>query len=668
MRRVWVMAAVAAAVVIPAAGGAAGYDGTRPPVAGAVTAVSIRAALGRAEVVIGVDGDIDVQDFSLNAPHRIVIDFSGATLKLPPSLYDGIVRGGISNIRVAQFRANIVRVVLDLDRERDYKVVRGDHEVRVSLETAESFEPWSLDTPAPRAPESARAVVETKPVFTGPASSASSLVPSAQQVPRVSVSFRDTPLLDVLAVFSARSGLSIISGSQQNAAVRITAEIIDVPWDVALNNLLRASGLAVVKDPLSGILVVDSYANLRAQLASEPLSQQVIALNYARAQDLAPTIQSLLSRECSGGGLQIIGAAGGAGAAADAGAAGGGVPPGGAMGGGAVAGAGGPPGLPAQQLNPVAQQQSSCPARGSVTFEVTSNRLIIFEVASRIDALVEYVHSFDFRTPQVNIKAKFVSVNRTDTKRLGVSYDLGSNSAFFNTVAPRSGAATGQEFQVTLGGDSFAGVANASRSFKGAASSAINLIYNTTIGNFSLTSFIDALTMEQLTDVQAEPSINTVDKRPATLFSGQHVAFLLTPPTAAGAIQSAAPQISSLDVGITLTVTPSIAANGMVRLTVLAEQSSDPVVTAAGPNYFKNQASVEVMVRDGETAVIGGLTQTSVSKTRRGIPILGQLPVIGRLFSENENIERKADLLLLITPHILDDVVPPPVPPPGGRN
>ena len=94
---------------------------------------------------------------------------------------------------------------------------------------------------------------------------------------------------------------------------------------------------------------------------------------------------------------------------------------------------------------------------------------------------------------------------------------------------------------------------------------------------------------------------------------------------------------------------------------VTAEQSSLMAVTIAGPNISKRNVSNEVIVRDGETVVIGGLTQTQVSRTRRGIPFLYQLPLIGRLFSENESIERKQDLLILITPHILDDDEPPPV-------
>lgn len=297
--------------------------------------------------------------------------------------------------------------------------------------------------------------------------------------------------------------------------------------------------------------------------------------------------------------------------------------------------------------------------------EAPTNTLVIYEAASRLDSLVAYAKSFDLRPQQVNIRAKIIAINRTTTNDLGISYDLGSSSAYFNTLAPRAGAAgaaTPGEFQVTLGGDAFAGVANAGRTFK--ANQAINLLFNATIGNFSLTSFIDALSEEKLSDVQAEPSVNTLDKREAKLFSGDHVSFLLTPPTAAGAIQSAAPQISGIDVGITLTVTPSISANRTVRLTISAEQSAGLVFTVAGPSYSTRRHSTEVIVHDGETAVIAGLTQTEQTKLHRGIPLLMSLPIIGRLFSENSTVETKNDLLILITPHILDD----PIPVPPGHN
>ena len=351
--------------------------------------------------------------------------------------------------------------------------------------------------------------------------------------------------------------------------------------------------------------------------------------------------------------LSFLGGSGGG----DAGAAGGGAAGAGGAAGGGAAGA-----APAALTS---QPAGGCKPRGSVVSQTSSNSLIITETGSKIDSLVSYARAFDFKPQQVNIKSKIISINRTMTNDLGISYDLGSATTFFNSLAPRT-SATGQvsqgEFQVALGGDAFAGVANAQRQFKGV--SALNLIYGTTIGGFSLTSFLDALTQLQLADIQAEPSVNTVDKKQAEIFAGKQISFLLTPPTAPGAIQSQPPQISQLEVGVKLNVTPSISANRMVRLTITAELSSVDGITAAGPQLSKRNSTVDVIVRDGETAVIGGLVQTTVTRTRSGIPILMQLPMIGKLFSQTQDINDKNDLLILITPHILDD----PEPQAGGRN
>ena len=104
MTRVVLLAAAAAAVALPPSGRAAIHDGSSATPAGAVTAVSVSPASGRTEVLISFDGDVEVSDFALSAPHRIVVDISPATLKLAPRLYDGVVRGGITSVRVAQFK------------------------------------------------------------------------------------------------------------------------------------------------------------------------------------------------------------------------------------------------------------------------------------------------------------------------------------------------------------------------------------------------------------------------------------------------------------------------------------------------------------------------------------------------------------------------------------
>ena len=127
------IAALAAALVVATAPRAlAGPGGGRD---GEVRAVSVLPAAGKVEVVIDLQGAVDVRDFTLNGPDRLVIDLLGARLVAPATLYDGQNRGGIKNIRYAQFRPDVVRIVIDLDALKDYQVERRDGQVRVAIGT-----------------------------------------------------------------------------------------------------------------------------------------------------------------------------------------------------------------------------------------------------------------------------------------------------------------------------------------------------------------------------------------------------------------------------------------------------------------------------------------------------------------------------------------------------
>jgi type IV pilus assembly protein PilQ len=291
--------------------------------------------------------------------------------------------------------------------------------------------------------------------------------------------------------------------------------------------------------------------------------------------------------------------------------------------------------------------------------------VIVTETPARLADIESYIHDLDIRTPQVSIKAKIISVDRTSTEQLGLSYDLGSANTFSNTLVTRFIDAAGTQpvtgnYRVNLTGDGLAGVANATRQYQ--STSALSLIYNMTLGGFNLTSFLDAMSQQNLTDVQAEPSVTTVDNKEATLFAGQNIKFLLTPPIIPGQIQATAPQIQSQDIGITLRVTPHVTANRQVLMDVYAEQQVLQSVTVAGPQVAKRNSTNQVLVADGETAVISGLTQTQIAKNRTGIPFLMDLPGIGKLFSQSDSQERKQDLLILVTPHIVDEgeVIGPP--------
>jgi hypothetical protein len=125
------IAALAACLVIAAAPRALAGSGRD----GEVRAVSVLPAAGSVEIVIDLQGAVELQDFTLASPARLVIDLEGARLVVPAVLYDGRNRGGVKNIRYAQFRPGVVRVVIDLDVLKDYQIERKADQVRVKIGT-----------------------------------------------------------------------------------------------------------------------------------------------------------------------------------------------------------------------------------------------------------------------------------------------------------------------------------------------------------------------------------------------------------------------------------------------------------------------------------------------------------------------------------------------------
>ena len=605
---------------------------------GEVKSLAVVSASGRAEVVIAVDNSVSIQDFSLADPSRVILDLKGARLNAPTRLYDHVPRGGVTNLRVAQYRANTVRVVIDLDADHKYAVTRNANEVHVAIDApaGQAFTAWraapqitsavaAADEAASVAPDMAVVQPAFRKASVAPVSQAKFAASAAQ--PRITVTYQDADIRDVIAAFAVFSGRTIVVG--KGVAGNVSAEVRDQPWDVALRAILQAQGLAAKEDQ-DGIIAVDSYENIAKQQASEPLTTQIISVNYARASTLVSTVKSLLSKECAPGAA----------------------------------------GAPASNTN--------CQIRGDVSADSATNRLLVTDVASRLQEISNYVKDLDVRTPQVSIKAKIILVNRTNIEDIGVSYDFGSQGTFFNALMQRTDpstfkpvdsngdgvpdAVTGTPFSkatnvIEIGGNSLAAVSNANARV---VNPALSLIFSTALGKFNLTSFLDALQEVRLADVQAEPSIVTLDNRKAEILSGEETPIRIIDigSLSQGGTTAQAPRatVSFKETGIILTVTPHITNNRKILMTLHAERSQlQPAASDLGYTFLKQRADNELLVGDGETAVIGGLTVTSVTQSKVGIPLLVDLPFIGKLFGETRTEEDKNDLLILVTPHIVDE-------------
>src|SRR5215211_5268564 len=210
------------------------------PGSGEVTAVSLAPAAGKTEIVVNVSGMVDVRDFLLSSPDRLMLDLVGAKLGgTTASLYDGVKRGRVVNLRYSQFRPDIVRIVDELDGPQTYKVDRSSDAIRVSFGSGEGFQAWSsgdeLAAAAAAVTDSAAAMpADVTPVAAPvPARKPELGVRSMAMVtradePRITVTWDRASIADVVAGFAAFSGRTIILGKDVKGEVN--AEIKNQPW------------------------------------------------------------------------------------------------------------------------------------------------------------------------------------------------------------------------------------------------------------------------------------------------------------------------------------------------------------------------------------------------------------------------------------------------------
>jgi type IV pilus assembly protein PilQ len=343
-----------------------------------------------------------------------------------------------------------------------------------------------------------------------------------------------------------------------------------------------------------GIIRVDAPSVLSALDSLEPLETSIVRINYAQAASLSKSVESILTK-----------------------------------------------------------------GRGRVVADTGSNALIITDTRSRVSNVTDFVRALDIRTPQLSIQAKIVFVDRTDVEELGIKYDLGDRNQFFNKLVQRRNPATGESYEndvniVDLGGNSVSAIGNANSTITG---SALDLIYSTSIGGFSLSTFLSALEKSELADIQAEPVITTLDNRQADILVGEETPVRVIDASSGGGGATARANVQFKETGIRLTVTPHVTNNRQILMQLHTERSALQELAAADLGFIfqKQKADNQLLVSDGETAVIGGLTVTTVNKVRSGIPLLSGLPIVGKLFSFSRDQENRRDLIILVTPRITDD-------------
>jgi type IV pilus assembly protein PilQ len=451
-------------------------------------------------------------------------------------------------------------------------------------------------------PVQAQALGSTHAFAQAPALSASDSAP-------ISLNFHNTEVRALMQVFADFTGLNFVTTDSVNGQVSVRLQ--QVPWPQALQVVLQAKGLVARQDGrVVWIAPQDEWLlrekkTLEAQAALDgvsPLQMVSMRLQYARASEVAQRLQG--------------------------------------------AGAGSPGG--GRWLS----------ARGSVMAEPRTNQLFISDVPARLSELQQIVTRLDVPVRQVLIEARIVEADDQFGESLGVRFGMGaSRSAVLNgqftsvgqlgvsNAATGAGAVSGNQISFPAGA--------AGQTLVAPASVAVSL-FNAAADRF-INLELSALEADGRGKVVSRPRVITADQTKALIEQGTELPYQ-TATTSGG---STLTQITFRKANLKLEVTPQITPEGSVVLDVDVNRDSVGQLTTAGYAINTKHVKTQVRVQDGGTVVLGGIFEDADKNDEAKVPSLGDVPVLGWLFRNRQQLRRRSELLVFLTPRVVSESVNP---------
>ena len=429
---------------------------------------------------------------------------------------------------------------------------------------------------------------------------------------RISMDFKDADLTNVFRIIAEVSNLNIITADDVKG--KVSLRLVNVPWDQALDIVLRSKSLGAAQE--GNVLRIAPLSSLRkeeqdrfdAQKQVEQSRQEAlnraaevkatqeavfdtIPVNYSKASELLAKIKPLASKY------------------------------------------------------------------GKLDSDDRTNVLIIRDLPKNIAEVRALVATLDTATPQVLIEARIVEVDTNFTRELGIQWGGTYRVGRGQTQYGMTGA------QGSTGASIPAGAVNATNTppFTPDAPTptfAVNLpaaigagagggiAFGILRDNLRLDLSLSALEASGKGKIISSPKIVTTDNKEATIEQGTQIPY--------STVSASGTNTQFVDATLSLKVTPHITPDGRVSMKLEAKNDSQGETGATGqPAINKKKATTEVLIRDGETTVIGGILQISRSESRAGLPWLSKIPVLGYLFRKDTNTTRNRELLIFITPKIL---------------
>ena len=429
----------------------------------------------------------------------------------------------------------------------------------------------------------------------------------------LSLEFQDVSVRTILEVLAQHTNTNIVASDSVSG--NITLRLINVPWDQALDIILKSKNLD--KRVNGNVIWVAPAAELAKQESDElkaqqekkvldPLRIEYIRLNYAKAENVRTLIEAgRATSDRSSGNTSLL------------------------------------------------------TDRGTVTIDTRTNTLIVKDTAETISNIRDLISKIDIAVKQVMIEARIVSATDTFSKELGVKWGILSQGAASNrnllvggnlstidslktyttatnadgtTYPVYSGLTAANNLSVNLGAANPAG------------SIAFGLL---SISDLLLDLELSAMQADNKGEVISSPKVLTADKQTAKIMSGTQIPYQ-------EASASGATSTSFIEAALSLEVTPNITPEGRIGLDLSIENGSPTIINGATA-VSKDSIKTNVVVDDGQTVVLGGVFKNTLGNDVTKIPFLGDLPYVDRFFKRTSKSNNKQELLIFVTPKLVND-------------
>jgi len=469
----------------------------------------------------------------------------------------------------------------------------------------------------------------------------------------VTLDFKDADIHNVLKIISFKSGINIVT--TPDVMGNVTIRLVDVPWDLALDVMLKTYGYGYQKQ--GNIILVSKLENIAKIQLEEVLQTEIFHLKFIDAYDAQKVLLPLLTKR---GAVSILYSRGQKGWKY------------------------GSYQIGKERVEAAPLEKEAAGAEGVQR----SKTLLITDTASSLDRIKTVILSqIDKKPQQVLIETRFMEVNKDKLRDLGVDWGLGSTGAESTDIAGikanevilgKDGVGAPTE---KLGGNSLVSQLGSSvtSAFTGVSTGfpynvGANLLFQKLTG-VKFEAMLHALEVDADTNTLSAPRILTLDNQEASIMVGYHTPIFKTDvsnsSTTTGA--AAATITQTLDyyqeIGIKLFVVPQVNEDGYINMIIhpsvtSSTHSEQAQIVATGiavpvttdyPVIDVRETQTQVLLKDGETVVIGGLLKDEKGKGTQGIPFLENIPLLGGIFRRDTYTKKKIDLLIFITARIINE-------------